>query len=98
MGLQGRSGPQPPANLTVFFIPFVPQVPNPRPETFSKTRLCEEGEDQMCVVCLTAQKTHAFVPCGHRCVCRSCGRDLLREARPCPICRARAHSLLQIFV
>jgi hypothetical protein len=47
---------------------------------------------------LAAMKTHAFVPCGHRCVCRSCGSELLRMARPCPICRARAVSILQIFV
>eukprot|EP00439_Symbiodinium_sp_Y106_P069123 s2917_g11.t2 len=29
----------------------------------------EEDEDLMCVVCLASPKTHAFVPCGHRCVC-----------------------------
>lgn len=63
----------------------------------SRARSCEESEDQ-CVVCLSAEKTHAFVPCGHRCVCRSCGSELLKEARPCPICRAQAQSLLQIFV
>jgi len=69
---------------------------NPAPA--SGARLCEEGEDQLCVVCLTAGKTHAFVPCGHRCVCRSCGSELLREARPCPVCRAQTQSILQIFV
>jgi len=63
-----------------------------------RARLCEEGEDQLCVVCLTAEKSYAFVPCGHRCVCRSCGSELLREARPCPICRAQARSIMQIFV
>jgi len=68
------------------------------PASASGARLCEDGEDQQCVVCLTAEKTHAFVPCGHRCVCRSCGSELLKGARPCPICRARAQSILQIFV
>eukprot|EP00419_Tripos_fusus_P037832 CAMPEP_0172786758 /NCGR_PEP_ID=MMETSP1074-20121228/206107_1 /TAXON_ID=2916 /ORGANISM="Ceratium fusus, Strain PA161109" /LENGTH=367 /DNA_ID=CAMNT_0013623773 /DNA_START=162 /DNA_END=1266 /DNA_ORIENTATION=- len=68
------------------------------PASASGARLCEDGEDQQCVVCLTAEKTHAFVPCGHRCVCGSCGIELLKGARPCPICRAQAQSILQIFV
>jgi len=55
--------------------------------------------EQMCVVCLTAPKTHAFVPCGHRCVCASCGSNLCRETRAsCPVCRAPAQQLLHVFV
>jgi len=53
----------------------------------------------MCVICLSVPKTHAFVPCGHRCVCLPCGNDVLKQASPfCPICRAEAKHLLQIFV
>jgi len=55
--------------------------------------------EQMCVVCLMAPKTHAFVPCGHRCVCASCGSNLCRETRAsCPVCRAPAQQLLHVFV
>jgi hypothetical protein len=58
---------------------------------------CEE--DNMCVICLSVPKTHAFIPCGHRCVCLPCGNNVLKQAAPfCPICRADAQHLLQIFV
>jgi len=61
----------------------------------------EEGceEEKMCVICLSVPKTHAFVPCGHRCICQRCGDDVLKEATSsCPICRAEAKHVLQIFV
>lgn len=55
--------------------------------------------EQLCVVCLTKPKTHAFVPCGHRCVCASCGPNLCRETgASCPVCRAPAQQLLHVFV
>mmetsp|Transcript_118548 Transcript_118548/g.236110 ORF Transcript_118548/g.236110 Transcript_118548/m.236110 type:complete len:554 (-) Transcript_118548:39-1700(-) len=57
------------------------------------------ASEQLCVVCLMAPKTHAFVPCGHRCVCASCGSNLCKETRAsCPVCRAPAQQLLHVFV
>ena len=32
----------------------------------------EEGDSVLCVVCMDAPSTHAFVPCGHRSVCAAC--------------------------
>ena len=29
-----------------------------------------------CCVCLEAKSTHAFVPCGHQCVCATCGETI----------------------
>lgn len=55
-------------------------------------------DDQLCVVCLSAAKTHAFLPCGHRCVCDSCGSEILSvPSATCPICRGAAASFIQIF-
>ena len=55
---------------------------------------CEEDH---CVICLTHQKTIAFVPCGHLCVCDQCAQSgkLLRDR--CPVCRQQANTLLRIF-
>ncbi len=41
---------------------------------------CEAEE---CVVCLYNQKTHAFIPCGHKACCVECVKSL----KTCPICR-----------
>eukprot|EP00928_Gymnodinium_smaydae_P025038 TRINITY_DN20080_c0_g1_i1.p1 TRINITY_DN20080_c0_g1~~TRINITY_DN20080_c0_g1_i1.p1 ORF type:complete len:362 (-),score=38.01 TRINITY_DN20080_c0_g1_i1:45-1130(-) len=52
-----------------------------------------------CVVCLSSPKTHAFVPCGHRCVCAACGDAVAhgRSHATCPVCRVAVESVLQIF-
>merc|ERR1712137_343909 len=55
-------------------------------------------DSELCVICLTNVKTHAFVPCGHRCVCQECGDAMFR--RPpvlCPVCRGPTQCVLQIF-
>ena len=47
-----------------------------------------------CVICLADDGArHAIVPCGHRCVCRTCAAVLAM----CPICRTPAERTLEIF-
>jgi len=93
-------------------VPLQPQSPNQAGNevTRQENQWCAESAtvaeapqipvgEQPCVVCLIAPKTHAFVPCGHRCVCASCGSDLCRESRAsCPVCRAPAQQLLRVFL
>lgn len=55
----------------------------------------DSGED--CSICLAAPKSHAFVPCGHRCVCSDCAAEVIRSAQGCPLCRAPVTTSLQIF-
>lgn len=52
-----------------------------------------------CVVCMDKQKTHAFVPCGHMCVCVKC-RDRIMQARGakcCPLCRTQSTMCIKIW-
>ncbi|CAK0888759.1 unnamed protein product [Prorocentrum cordatum] len=56
------------------------------------------GGGDLCVVCLSSTKTHAFLPCGHRCVCAECGSAVADQASAaCPICRILVDHVLQIF-
>mmetsp|Transcript_53068 Transcript_53068/g.153013 ORF Transcript_53068/g.153013 Transcript_53068/m.153013 type:complete len:147 (+) Transcript_53068:1177-1617(+) len=61
----------------------------------------QDDEEQCCVVCLANPKSHAFVPCGHRCVCGVCSQEILhkgvRDGASCPVCRAPATGALHIF-
>ncbi len=51
-----------------------------------------------CCVCLERPKTDAFDPCGHRCVCGQCARQILASADPkCPICRKETTRTIRIF-
>ena len=63
-----------------------------RPKAVKRVQL-PDGE---CCVCLDKQTTHAFVPCGHLCVCSSCAELLMRVDAKCPYCRARAKETCQI--
>ena len=50
-----------------------------------------------CVVCFVSAATHAFVPCGHRCVCEECASIVVFQAY-CPICRSWVQSSLRIYL
>lgn len=53
-----------------------------------------------CTVCLDKPPTHAFIPCGHRCVCEDCADLVCTNGRAgvCPICRAASVAIVQIWV
>ena len=55
--------------------------------------------DCLCVVCQVHKRTHAFIPCGHLCVCDECADAVMRvTAVPvCPMCRAHHVHTLRIF-
>eukprot|EP00928_Gymnodinium_smaydae_P002905 TRINITY_DN11062_c0_g1_i1.p1 TRINITY_DN11062_c0_g1~~TRINITY_DN11062_c0_g1_i1.p1 ORF type:complete len:338 (-),score=40.69 TRINITY_DN11062_c0_g1_i1:167-1180(-) len=55
------------------------------------------AKSDACCICLTLPRECAFTPCGHRCVCRSCGMAAVHADRRCPICRATAGRVLRII-
>lgn len=52
----------------------------------------------LCCVCMAKAKTHALLPCGHRCVCASCADAVVRRCQTCPICRSTVEQRVQIFI
>ena len=54
-------------------------------------------ESTLCIVCEERPHTHAFVPCGHYCVCDHCGNDLLSRGQPCPLCRKYALMVMRVY-
>mmetsp|Transcript_46280 Transcript_46280/g.86329 ORF Transcript_46280/g.86329 Transcript_46280/m.86329 type:complete len:518 (+) Transcript_46280:299-1852(+) len=56
------------------------------------------GEETVCAICLDASVTHAFVPCGHRCVCKHDAELVMAQSnKRCPICRAPPTQVIQIY-
>lgn len=79
------------------FLPLLPSETE-GPEERLREGAGASARELACVVCLAASKTHAFVPCGHRCVCADCGGAVVEQAAAtCPICRAVVEHVLQIF-
>jgi len=67
-------------------------------DTDDDTDDADDDTGHPCCVCLRARRDHAFLPCGHRCVCGPCGRMVSRREGPrCPMCRARIQSVQQIY-
>jgi hypothetical protein len=60
-----------------------------------QNKLSEIQESKECVVCLSSKRTHAFVPCGHMCVCNGCAVSI--QGRKCPICRKSSQQIIKIF-
>ena len=48
----------------------------------------------MCVICEETAPEVAFIPCGHRVTCKTCG-DACRSR--CPICREPVTGMLRVF-
>ena len=57
-------------------------------------QICEGVED--CVVCLSAPRDTASLPCRHLCLCNSCAQELRQHSQTCPVCRAPVHTFLRI--
>lgn len=47
-----------------------------------------ETDRNKCCVCLTKTHSILYLPCAHLAVCTDCDEVLLRNKKPCPICRA----------
>ena len=66
-------------------------------ELFEEERSSLDGE---CCICQARPATRAMVPCGHWCVCDTCGRRAhqgRREERTCPLCRGQVDRVVRIF-
>ena len=57
--------------------------------------------DGMCIVCYENEASHAFIPCGHLCLCSGCtvtyDLKFAKSEATCPICRARSVCATKIF-
>lgn len=56
-------------------------------------RFEEAAGEELCSICLDAEKDGVFTPCGHLVCCWSCGGCL----EECPVCRADVGSCVRVF-
>lgn len=59
-------------------------------------RPAHAGATNECVVCTENEKRVALVPCGHRCLCIACSKQLAMPYA-CPVCRAAIVSAVVVF-
>lgn len=56
-----------------------------------------ESEDFECCVCMEAQKSHIFIPCGHFCVCQACAGIISATTQECPVCRSVSSKVFKVY-
>lgn len=67
-------------------------VPVPAaPVDISTMKIFEVNE---CVACLGDAPTEVFIPCAHKCVCKSCCGEIRKHKSECPLCRRRIVSTI----
>ena len=63
----------------------------------SEPRRSPTAEENPCVICLAETRTHAVIPCGHRCLCTQCALTIGSGSTTCPLCQSRFDLIVQIF-
>jgi len=56
-----------------------------------------EMELDECIVCMAAQVSTMFMPCGHQHLCRGCAEAIKSKQGMCPYCRSQVQNILAIF-
>lgn len=73
---------------------------SPAPEdkaSSSESKRSPAPEDNSCVICLTEGRTHAVIPCGHRCLCSYCAEAFQKQSSTCPLCQLEFVYIVQIY-
>jgi hypothetical protein len=80
-------------------------APDKAPDSGPAQEVPSSGEDHdardatdECCVCMDAPKHFMFAPCGHRCACEACAKDVMSTTRECPMCRAAASHIFKVFL
>jgi serine/threonine protein kinase len=55
------------------------------------------ASETLCCVCMEEERTHAMVPCGHRCACASCAAVLV-DVGECPLCRSSIQAVMKVHM
>jgi len=72
----------------------VAPAPADRPQ---EPKVVARSDDCECCVCMEAQKSHIFIPCGHFCACQACAVIISTTTQECPMCRSISSKVLKVY-
>eukprot|EP00826_Nyctotherus_ovalis_P064910 TRINITY_DN9531_c0_g4_i3.p1 TRINITY_DN9531_c0_g4~~TRINITY_DN9531_c0_g4_i3.p1 ORF type:complete len:178 (+),score=27.14 TRINITY_DN9531_c0_g4_i3:662-1195(+) len=73
----------------------VPQTEQILPSLDAYAR--NQGLTLNCVICMVRPREMLFLDCGHKCVCKECAEEYLKNYTVCPVCRDKVKRCLKIF-
>ena len=57
----------------------------------------DKEENELCVVCWEAPRSHLFAPCGHKHACADCADQIMASNGLCPTCRKEVLLVSKVF-
>lgn len=79
---------------SIYGIKDSQKTPSKGGDEAAQVGVAEEGEGKECLICLSEPRNTLIMPCGHLCVCSTCGNELQTKKYDCPICRGAIGSLI----
>jgi hypothetical protein len=69
-------------------------------EALEVLRKHDTADRNVCLVCMDAERTRVYFPCGHVAVCDECDKDLRRTGKSlkCPFCNQAVTSSAKVHV
>jgi len=58
----------------------------------------QEGEQEMCCICMARAVDSVCIPCGHICMCTACGEALRFRGHDCPLCRQGIRAVQKVYL
>lgn len=68
-------------------------LPTETPPQREITAPAPSAPSSECVICLERAREMVFIPCGHRCTCTECCKNV----KTCPMCRVTIASYIKVF-
>lgn len=50
-----------------------------------------------CIICMGEEPNSVLIPCGHLGLCITCAREVQRNSKRCPVCRADINQVHQVY-
>ena len=60
--------------------------------------LADTDLERTCDICMDAQKTEAFVPCGHMLACETCAEAVIKGTGLCPACSRVVSGKFRVYI
>lgn len=74
----------------------LPSTDDVAKSSIAKAKAVNDAIEKECLVCLSENACSIIMPCGHMCICRTCGDKLKAKAYTCPVCRGAIGSIITL--
>ncbi|CAG9326769.1 unnamed protein product [Blepharisma stoltei] len=82
-------------SLNLYFEILEPPTISEVPEEYQIPLI--ENANNLCKICYDRPCTMVVYPCGHKCLCAPCSRNLIKSLSKCPFCRGVIRDMILVY-